>query len=332
MPTPPPDAAPEASQVPARACGNCGIALQGDFCHRCGQPVRGLVRHFSSILGDFFDTVFDLDSRMARTLGPLLFRPGWLTLRYFEGQRVRYVSPVRLFFFCCVLAFLVVRFAVDTDGAFAVGPRDAQTAAETPSSAARDTPRKPLRVQLDGVEDWDAQTNPVVVDWLPQAGNDALNRLIGRAVHNMDQARDEPGRLAEAFLQNLPQALFLLLPLFALLLKLFYLFARRLYMEHLIVALHSHAFLCAALLVLMLLGVLENWTGAWLGGAVGTGLSWLEAALALWMPLYLLLMQKRVYGQGWLLTLCKYVVLGNVYCVLIGFVTLAALAFSLVAL
>lgn len=31
------------------------------------------------------------------------------------------------------------------------------------------------------------------------------------------------------------------------------------------------------------------------------------------MPVYLLLMQKRVYGQGWWLTLLKYLVVGTIY-------------------
>lgn len=332
MSTPSHDASPDAPLVSLPNCGNCGTPMQGDFCYRCGQPVRGLVRHFSSIVGDFFDTVFDLDSRMARTLGPLLIRPGWLTLRYFEGQRVRYVSPVRLFFFCCVLAFLVLRLSMSMDGAFDIDPGSTETTEETTSAEAQKSPRKPIRFSLGDNGHWDAKTNPVVIGWLPQAANDMLNRLIARSAHNMEQIREEPGQLSEAFLQNLPQALFLLLPLFALLLKLFYLFARRLYMEHLIVALHSHAFLCVALLVLALLAVLDDWMGAWMGGAVGTGLSLLKAALVIWMPLYLLLMQKRVYRQGWLLTLCKYFVLGNIYCVLISLLMLAALAFSVVAL
>ena len=37
------------------------------------------------------------------------------------------------------------------------------------------------------------------------------------------------------------------------------------------------------------------------------------------MPLYLLLMQKRVYGQGWIMTLLKYLVLGICYLVLLSF-------------
>jgi len=36
------------------------------------------------------------------------------------------------------------------------------------------------------------------------------------------------------------------------------------------------------------------------------------------MPLYLLLMQKRVYAQGWIMTLLKYCVLGVCYVVLLS--------------
>lgn len=57
-------------------CGNCGAELRGPHCHACGQPTKGLVRHFSSIVGDFFDSVFDLDSRLLRTMWPLFSRPG----------------------------------------------------------------------------------------------------------------------------------------------------------------------------------------------------------------------------------------------------------------
>lgn len=97
-------------------CGNCGAELLGEHCYRCGQPVKGLVRHFSSIIGDFFDSVFELDGRIWRTLPPLLFRPGFLSSEYFVGRRVRYVSPVRLMVFLSLLAFLVAQLAIDVEG------------------------------------------------------------------------------------------------------------------------------------------------------------------------------------------------------------------------
>ncbi len=68
-----PTAAPQSMPPPAspRRCENCGAPLYGEHCHACGQPTKGLVRHFSSVLGDFFDTVFNIDSRVLRTLWPL---------------------------------------------------------------------------------------------------------------------------------------------------------------------------------------------------------------------------------------------------------------------
>ena len=60
----------------AAACENCGAPLLGPHCYACGQPVKGLVRHFSSIIGDFLDSVFNIDARVFRTIGPLFARAG----------------------------------------------------------------------------------------------------------------------------------------------------------------------------------------------------------------------------------------------------------------
>ena len=120
--------------------------------------------------------------------------------------------------------------------------------------------------------------------------------------------KDDPDLYVKALMSAVPTSLFVLLPVFALMLKFAYAFKRRLYMEHLIVALHSHAFLSLALLLMFLLG--------WLEGALPAAaflFNLLEFALFAWMPLYLLLMQKRVYGQGWPMTLLKYLVLGFCY-------------------
>ena len=62
--------------------------------------------------------------------------------------------------------------------------------------------------------------------------------------------------------------------------------------------------------------------------APATGLA--ERLLALWMPIYLLLMQKRVYGQGWIMTLLKYGVLGVSYMVLLSFGMVATVIASIV--
>jgi hypothetical protein len=118
--------------------------------------------------------------------------------------------------------------------------------------------------------------------------------------------------VTEGFFSVLPQTLFLMLPLFALILKLFYVFRRRLYMEHIIVALHSHAFLFISLLGLMVLGFAKDAIKPHLEVA-GVVITLVQIAMWLWMPVYLLVMQKRVYRQGWPMTILKYWLIGSIY-------------------
>jgi hypothetical protein len=121
----------------------------------------------------------------------------------------------------------------------------------------------------------------------------------------------DPDVFIRLFLGALPGALFLLVPLFALLLKLVYVRSARGYLEHLVVALYSHAFMLAALLLVFLLIGLQTWIATPVAAVLASIAS--SAIVLLLTPLYLLLMQKRVYGQGWFKTLAKYGLLGLCY-------------------
>lgn len=375
---------PPAVGAPADACQNCGTALLGPHCYACGQPVKGLVRHFSSIIGDFLDSVLNLDTRIVRTLGPLFVRPGWLTCEYFEGRRVRYVSPVRLFFFLSIVTFFVAQFMISFDrddiqigggDSDAIGAattvaeveqrRDAALAdlsrarAETETvpgadgglQAARATIRETAAARIEALREaqarglppppmantltfgsdgpWDPEKNPIAIGWLPGFANAWLNAQAARANANIGQLRTDPDRYKNALLGAIPSTLFLLLPVFALMLKLVYAFKRRLYMEHLIVALHSHAFLCLSLLLVMLVLALRDWLAP-APGALHAMFGWIEGLLFAWMPVYLLLMQKRVYRQGWPMTLFKYCAIGISYFVLLTFGAVFTMLASLV--
>ena len=77
-PAPDPAAAPTvAPPGPKTLCANCGAELHGKHCYACGQPVKGMIRPLSSMLHDVADTIFNIDSRIFRTLFPLYFRPGF---------------------------------------------------------------------------------------------------------------------------------------------------------------------------------------------------------------------------------------------------------------
>ncbi|WP_199100825.1 DUF3667 domain-containing protein [Dyella sp. ASV21] len=174
---------------------------------------------------------------------------------------------------------------------------------------------------LDG---WNGQSKKVRVSWLPASINDRINRSLSHAAENVKEMSsggeasvEAQERVMSGVFAILPQTMFIVMPLFALLLKLVYVFKRRLYMEHLIVALHSHAFMFLVLLLGLLVGLLRSWL---LPHAPWTDKPLLLAlwALGLWVPVYLWLMQKRVYRQGWFMTTVKYLFVGWSYTWLIS--------------
>ncbi len=145
-----------------------------------------------------------------------------------------------------------------------------------------------------------------------------MEKKSKRAEANWRSFQEDPEQLKHAIMGSIPTALFFLVPIFAIFLKLAYVETGRGYLEHLVVALYSHAWLCLALIVLCVFAMLDAWItphARWFGMVMGV----LEFLTWWWMPIYLLLMQKRVYRQAWWLTVLKYLVIGTVYMVLVGF-------------
>ena len=62
------------------------------------------IAHFA---GEAFESITHADSRLWRTLGYLLARPGRLTREFFEGRRARYLPPFRLYLVISLLFFLI---------------------------------------------------------------------------------------------------------------------------------------------------------------------------------------------------------------------------------
>ncbi|MDY1549604.1 DUF3667 domain-containing protein [Luteibacter sahnii] len=377
----------ELEPAPARYCANCGVALQGEFCHECGQSVHSVLRPMSHMLEDAGDIFFHMDERIVHTVPPLFTRPGFLTLEYFAGRRVRYIAPFRLMFVFCLLAFFFVHGVINDTAAgfhgignetgpfakatttaeverlYATQAASLRKAAQEPNlpEAARAgfrTGEKAIRAQADArlAELKDPSASPgtplvkadteedqamldgdwhVSIGWLPASMNARLDQSLARLKTNVNQvaAGGETGtealhRIIEGVFGVLPQTMFVMVPVFALVLKLFYLLRRRLYMEHIIVALHSHAFLFLSLMVLVLLGLARGALAPHVPIA-GKGIALVQWAVFLWMPAYLLLMQKRVYRQGWSMTILKYILIGLVYFWLLGFALTVAMFIGL---
>lgn len=125
---------------------------------------------------------------------------------------------------------------------------------------------------------------------------------------------ENPQLAINRFFRLAPQVMFILLPTFALLLKLLYLRSGHYYTEHLILALHSHSFVLQMLVFYLTTTTLGELLGIlWLG----TGLSWLGTLILCWIPAYLLLSQKRFYRQHWGKTLLKFSIIAALYTLLL---------------
>jgi hypothetical protein len=94
------------------SCLNCKTVLKADFefCPKCGQEtkadssLKGLFTHF---LSDYFT----FDSKIIRSLQPLITKPGFLTLEYLKGKRADYIAPLRMFIFLSIIFFLLLGFS-----------------------------------------------------------------------------------------------------------------------------------------------------------------------------------------------------------------------------
>ncbi|MFU8814490.1 MAG: DUF3667 domain-containing protein [Pseudomonadales bacterium] len=184
------------------------------------------------------------------------------------------------------------------------------------------------RIQLGESGLWDRDRNPVTISARPAAPNERLNDWVGRALRNIDSADEDWSRLSRRFFSLLPPVLFVLVPMFALLLKALYLRSGRLYMEHLVVALHTHSFVgMATLVALGLYGLRAALPEAgMLQGAAG----FLAKLSVLWIPVHLLLLQRHVYAQGWIWSTLKFSILGVSYVSILAVATTVAVAVSLV--
>jgi len=108
-------------------------------------------------------------------------------------------------------------------------------------------------------------------------------------------------------LENIPIMMFFILPLYALLLKLFY-WRSGLYIHHVIHSLHIHSFLFFILGIAWLFTLLTG------GDEASDSVSLMAFGV---VAVYIVLSQKRVYQQKWTSTLLKFFFIGFSYTVLL---------------
>lgn len=321
-------------RVPGEAhleyCRNCGAALGGQYCAACGQRSRVRLISLWELIKEATGNLTDLDSRIWRTLRPLLFRPGLLTREYLAGRRARYIPPFRLYLILSVVFFVLASFA-DNDTVIQVDGEPGATSETTPEKRAdaqrqvdeglKEASQK-LReagVLAPGQELGEMADVPkvAVAPEAPAAEKDSKS-FCDEAQFDLDvpsrnkleaQMReacrkivaDHGDQFSKALLANVPKMMFAFLPLLALVNKFLYPFSRRYYVEHLLFFVHYHAFV---FLLFSLQGLFALGTQS-IAALEGVH-QLIVAVIVFYLPIYLYKAMRRVYGQGRFLTILKF--------------------------
>jgi hypothetical protein len=309
---------------PHTHCENCGAQLRGHWCAQCGQPAIDYRRSFRHVIADLLDEFLNWDSKFFATIGLLLVRPWRLTNQFLAGHRVRYVHPLRLYLLASILFFFAVNYwakAIHIDAS----KLGRQNRTEIEAELKKEDLPPQVRAKLEAVLQEPSPTATAETREPGQFGGlkerpfvvfDKPSTRFERwlEMHAKEKLGEHGTKLqlfVSTLFSNLPYMMLCCIPLFALVLKILYIRRKIFYIDHLIYALHIHslAYLATILIILATIG-LSSVASSASAGCIIT-LLWITFAAQI------LLSIRRVYRQGWFISIFKFLFGGLVYLIVL---------------
>ncbi len=279
-----------AHKIRQQICANCSHTFNAgeNFCPNCGQENHSPNQPIKHYTAELIESIFHLDSKIYLTLKTMLIYPGKITREYNINMRARFTPPIRLYVFISFIFFVLLQIPEKkptitiTENITTSESNDSLDAfanLEYPDSLANtemDTTKKGtsnLRVkssrgkkamiQIFGLafskEDLlkykNASNNQIDSLIISQnAKPNYFTRTLVRQIIKINSAdEDFSDRIKEKTIHFASLSLFLLMPFFALLLKLVYYKRKLFYYEYLIFSVHLHTvvFLFFSLIIIL---------------------------------------------------------------------------------
>lgn len=266
-------------------CLNCGHQVEANFCSYCGQENIIVKEDALHMVVHAVSDYFHFESKFFGTIKPLLFQPGLLTQKYVEGKRASYLHPIKLYIFISIV-FFVVALSASKEGAVEIKKetpalKKSNLAQQSDTSKAKSSDfaeldiletikknKKEARRRADSAGDGDEvlrfgplQDSTIEAyekrqQGLPKEKRDGfIKAQIQKKNIKLSQNKESSKQFEESLLHNIPKLMFLLLPLFALILKLVFFNKKKYYFEHLIYSFHVHS----AIFLVVLISTLITW-------------------------------------------------------------------------
>jgi Protein of unknown function (DUF3667) len=323
---------------PLTHCENCGAQLTGPYCAQCGQAAVDYRRSFRHVIVDVLDSFLNWDSKFFATIALLIVKPWRLTNEFLAGKRVRYVHPLRLYLLASILFFFVVNYWAKAIPQTKLSDRDrAEIQAELKNEDLSPEARAKIEqaLKLDSPAPAPASATPDVPKppgSPPEASaktDQPLSKKSEPAFFQSGKPRTpmekwfeerakekfgEHGANAKAFIitliNNLPGMMLCCVPLFAFVLKILYIRRKIFYIDHLIYALHIHTFAYVAIMLIV---------GATIGlNRVAPSMTGWIAVPWVVFAAQILISIRRVYRQGWFISIFKFFFGGLVYLIVLS--------------
>ena len=229
------------------------------------------------MIADAWENFSGWDNRFLRSFRVLLLQPGVITSEVLRGRRATYITPLRLYLFASVTYFLV--------------------------AAAAPNVRRPDPVDIPG--DSELKIDILNPQQLTPEQKERLDRDIARAPGLLRPLFaaivTDPVGFRRAFLAAFPRAIFVLVPVCAAMIGLF--FRGHRYPQHLVFALHVQA----AVFLVLAVRQLANFTQSLV--VVGV----VEVFTLVILLVYCLRALRQVYSEGRARTIAKMLAIGFLY-------------------
>lgn len=214
-------------------CLNCDYSFKEEenYCPNCSQENHDLKIPFKHFVEEFLEGIFHFDSKIWLSIKTLFIYPGKITKDFLAGKRVSFVPPIRLYVFFSFIFFFCLNMTLDKKN-------EDKNITELIKFQAKDDS---VNIAIDSFKNA-VESDSFVKDTSSKKVQNKLRKILnlkGKDVNIINQT----------IYKYMSFALFLLLPIFALIMKLVYYRSHKYYYEHFIAAIHYHVIIFIILLI-----------------------------------------------------------------------------------
>lgn len=327
-----------------------------DFCPHCGMKAKEELT-LGVLFYNTVNNYLLYDSKFFKSFIPLMVKPGFLPNTFIAGKRLSFLHPAQLYLFVTFVFFFFFSFVSSKEAALIdeeFGKNKTEVKNVLQQQKEDSLNRASLYKALKDTQTLTGKTDKEIDSIISNKAftknkaitfdyeNKEIDSLIAinapnELIYKSMGMEDDPnffdriwypqllkfhkqqnvGSLLKTMIDATPIALFILLPIFAFLLKLFY-WKKGRYAYHLVFTFYYFAFLFVAFNLLLALEFLLEHS------------AWIDFIVLLSTFIYLLIAIKRFYKQSWFLSFVKSGTISFLFILLvmpIAFVVLGFISF-----